>query len=319
MKKPHVLFVTEKYADGNPMWLSNSHHNLFGSLECSNLATYSNFYFEDHPQHLDDNLITFHRRLMPDLTVITLLANFPNNPTDKAFKAIASKGPLMFVWFDTVFSFIMKNAEAVSPYATINLVLDNPFCIPKDKFLTLWTPQDTRIYKDPGEDRDIDVSFVGSMSGYPDRNQMFNYLAANCGANIYRDGGQREGGLTPQEYASVMQKSKISLSFSKTRYGHQQTKGRIWEITSCGAMMMEDVNQGTGLWFEPFKDYVPFTSQEDMTDKINYYLSHPNEMAEIAGNGKKKAETHYNPKNWWSIIFNKCIYQITKLNQIKPN
>lgn len=308
MKKPHILFVTEKYTDGNPAWTSNSHHNLFGSLECSDLATYSNFFFEDNPDYLDDQLITYHRRLNPDLTIVTILADpkFKNNPTEKSFKTITDKGPLVFIWFDTVYKFVMEKVESLLSYATLNIILDNPYFIPNDKHIALWTPQDTRIYNDVGLARSIDVSFVGSTVGYKDRESYLKHLMSNSGINLHRDGGQRECNLSPNDYAKIMQQSKISLSFSKTRSALQQTKGRVWEVASCGAMLMEDINQGTNLWFEPFKDYVPFSSQEDMVDKINYYLNHEDKMIEIAGSGKKKTEIQYNPRNWWSIVLNRC-------------
>jgi spore maturation protein CgeB len=144
------------------------------------------------------------------------------------------------------------------------------------------------------------------MNGYKDRNDYLNHLMANSGAYIHRDGGQRERNLSPKEYAEAMQKSKISLSFSNTRNCLHQTKGRIWEVTLCGAMLMEDNNQGTQLWFDPYRDYVPFNSKEDLVDKTNYYLNHSDKMTEIANNGKNKSEMHYSARNWWSIVFNKC-------------
>jgi hypothetical protein len=307
-KKPHVLFVTEKYADHNPDWLSNSHHNLFGSLECSELATYSNFFLEENFEHMDDKLITYHRRLSPDLTVITILPSpsFANNPTDRAFAAISSRSPVVFIWFDSVHKYIMDKAIHLERFATLNVALDTPFFIPREKCIHLWTPQDTRIYRDPGFNRDIDISFMGSMNGYADRSETVSHLMMASSFHVHRDGGQREHNLTPQDYAKVMQRSKISLSFSKTRQGIHQTKGRLWEITLCGAMLMEDVNQGTNLWFDPFRDYVPFISRDDLVDKTNYYLSNPNKLAEIAANAKTKSEMHYSPKNWWAVIFSRC-------------
>lgn len=309
MKKPHVLFVTEKYADANPAWLSNSHHNLFGSLDYSELATRTNFFFEEHPYRLDDNLMTYHRRLSPDLTVVTILANpsYGGNPSHRAFEDLASRGPVVFIWFDAIQKFIMDRAKTLAPYSTLNVVLDHPFFTPEEKFMAMWTPQDPRIYNDPNFQRDIDVSFLGTVEGYSDRSSGIDYLSTNMpNALVHRDGGQRDRNLTPNDYAKAMQRSKISLSFSKTRNGYSQTKGRVWEITLCGAMLMEDANQGTGLWFEPFKDYVPFVSNEDLLEKANYYLNNPDKMAEIAGNGKRKSELYYSPKNWWSTIFDKC-------------
>jgi spore maturation protein CgeB len=196
-------------------------------------------------------------------------------------------------------------AMSVVDFASLSVVLDNPFYIPRDNFITLWTPQDTRIYNDLNLPRDIDVSFMGSINGYGDRSHNLNHLCSHCGANIKQLGGQREHNLTPQDYANHLQRSKISLSFSKTRNGLQQTKGRPFEITLCGAMLMEDANLGTSLWFEPFKDYVPFMSPDDLADKVNYYLSNPSKMAEITASGKQKSTFGYSPLNWWRIVLSK--------------
>jgi hypothetical protein len=200
MKKPHVLFVTEKYADANPAWLSNSHHNLFGSLDCSGLGTRTNFFFEDHPHRLDDNLATYHRRLSPDLTVVTILANpgYNGNPSLKTFEDMSNRGPIVFIWFDAVQKFIMDKAKSLARFSTLNVILDHPFFIPEEKFIHLWTPQDPRIYNDPGINRDIDISFLGSIDGYHDRAPTIEYLSVNMPYSIvHRDGGQRDRNLSP--------------------------------------------------------------------------------------------------------------------------
>jgi hypothetical protein len=306
MKKPTVLFVTEKWADCNPGGSpSNSHHNLFGSLECADLANYTNFFFEDHAPHIDDALITHHRRLKPDVTVVTMLPGYAHNPTARAFHAISKGSPIVFIWFDVVHRHIWDMAVSVNDFASLCVILDNPYFIPRDKYITLWTPQDTRIYNDPGHKRDLDVTFMGSINNYSDRSQYLNHLACHCGAVIRQAGGQREHNLPPADYAGHIQRSKISLSFSRTRNGLQQTKGRPFEIALCGAMLMEDCNLGTSMWFEPYKDYVPFTSPEDLVDKVNYYLSNPDKMSEITGQGKNKATNHYSPANWWRIVLGK--------------
>lgn len=286
--------------------LSNSHHNLFGSLECSDLATYSNFFFEENLNNLEENLVQHQRRLKPDITVITLLPGWNMNPSNQTFAAMADVSPLAFLWFDLAHKFVMDMAKNVEPYAKIQAVLDHPYYIPNSKYITLWTPQDTRVYNDPKLNRDIDVSFLGSVHGYNDRNSYLQHLVSHCGASILQQGGQREHNLSPHNYAKVMQKSKISLNFSKTRSGLQQTKGRLWEVTLCGALLMEDCNLGTSHWFQPFKDYVPFCSNEDLLDKINYYLNNPEKAAEITAEGKRKSENHYSPTNWWNILINSC-------------
>lgn len=306
MKKPHVLFVTEKYCDCNPGGsLTNSFHNLFGSLDCSELATHTNFFFEDHIDRMDDNLIRKFRDAKPDLAVITLLPGYQHNPTSVAFSYMANVCPLVFIWFDIAHPSIKEMANNVESYSKVNVVLDAPH-VANDKYIFLWTPQDTGIYKDRRLKRDIDVTFLGSVNGYEDRKTHLHHLLSR-GVNVHQYGGQREHNLTPYDYATLIQRSKISLNFSKTRCGMRQTKGRLWEVTLCGALLMEDDNLTTNNWFQPMRDYVPFTSPDDLVDKANYYLTHPDEADEIAASGRLKATLQYSPRNWWNAVISKAM------------
>jgi spore maturation protein CgeB len=139
---------------------------------------------------------------------------------------------------------------------------------------------------------------VGWVNGYLDRMDTLRFL----GKRVLVDGGQRYKNLTPKDYARILQRSKISLNFSKTRVGISQLKGRPWEVTLCGAALFDS---GTNLWFEPFKDYVPFNSNDDLVEKLDYYLDNPLELTEIANRGKNKSETLYSPKNWWARVLNR--------------
>ncbi len=48
-RRPRVLFVTERWTDGNPeLGPTNAEHNLFGSLESTGLAAQDRFHFDDY-------------------------------------------------------------------------------------------------------------------------------------------------------------------------------------------------------------------------------------------------------------------------------
>src|SRR5581483_6247280 len=101
--------------------------------------------------------------------------------------------------------------------------------------LSIFTPQDPRIYYDPKITRDIDVSFVGCESDYRRlhisslKNEKYLYYKFTSLQNSSTT-------LPVTEYANIFQKSKIVLNFSKSGSDKVQLKGRIFEVLHCGAL-----------------------------------------------------------------------------------
>ncbi len=88
---------------------------------------------------------------------------------------------------------------------------------------------------------------------------------------MYQSGGHKEKRLSIDEYACVYERSKVALNFCYDPNGMVQIKGHVFEATSCGAMLMEADNPQTAKLFEPMVDYVPFTDETDLVEKVRYY------------------------------------------------
>lgn len=306
--KPHVLFVTEKWCDGNPnAGLTNSEHNLFGSLETSGLATQDRF-------HPDEYCLQNHRpfntplllkciKCNPDLIILT----WPCTPKSKILKQIKERLriPMVALWWDSVNH--MEEAESILPFVELNVVVDSTTaylrrtCQP-EKYMPMWTPQDPKIFYNPNLHRDIDVCFVGTMRNHPDRLAGVFALRLN-GIDVYQTGGQRECRLSVDEYARIYMRSKIALNFCYHPNLSAQFKGRVIEVTLCGAMLLETENPETAKWFEPMVDYVPFTDETDLVEKVRYYLAHDSERMEIAARGHQKAKERYTGEMFWKTVF----------------
>lgn len=140
------------------------------------------------------------------------------------------------------------------------------------------------------------------MKGHPDRYAGISALRANA-IDVYQTGGQREHRLPVDEYARIYMRSKIALNFCYHPNGMAQLKGRIFEATSCGAMLMEADNPETAKLFEPMVDYVPFTDETDLVEKVRYYLAHNSERMEIAAKGHQKATEKYTGEMFWKTVF----------------
>lgn len=311
--KPHLLFVTEKWCGCNPKYgLTNNEHNLFGSFKSSLLGTHDVFhgdeYFLLHNLACDEALVNECRDSQPDLLVLSWFPIYPMYPKLETLSLIRSKLqiPMVAIWFDTVSDWVMHCAELVVPFINLNVVLDSTIAYLKhtnqpEKYLPIWTPQDPCLFSNPNLNRDISISLVGSRSGRPDRLAGISALQQNR-INVYQTGGQREERVSVEEYALLYKRSQIALNFGTT---NSQYKGRIFESTLCGAMLLESENHETANWFEPMVDYVPFKDEADLVDKAKYYLEHDAERMSIAANGHQKAKEKYTGYTFWKTILEK--------------
>jgi hypothetical protein len=304
----HVLFVTEKWYDGTPDGgPTNSVHNLFGSLEASGLSTQDTCHPDEYrlqnKRPFDTALLLKCIKSSVDLIVLT----WPGTPELKTLKFIKERLqiPMVAIWWDSVNH--MEEAESFLPFVVVNVTIDSATShIGKtrqpEKYLPMWAPQDSRIYWNPGLQRDIDVSFTGTMAGHPDRIAGISALRSN-GIEVYQTGGQNECRLSVDEYARMHMRSKIALNFCYHPNGVAQVKGRVFEVLLCGTMLLEAENVETARLFEPMIDYVPFSDEKDLVDKVRYYLDHDAEREEIAANGHQKAKEKYSGEIWWKIVF----------------
>lgn len=310
--KPHVLFVTEKWCDCNPSCgISNSEHNLFGSLETSGWATQDRFHpdeyhFQNH-RPFDTALLLKCIKSNPDLIILT----WPGTPKLKTLKLIKERLriPMVAIWWDSVNH--MEEAESFLPFVELNIVVDSTTAYLRrtyqpEKYMPMWSPQDPRIYYNPNLHRDIDVCFVGTMTDHPDRLAGISALISN-GMDVYQTGGQRDCRLSVDEYARTYMRTKIALNFCYHPNSIAQLKGRVFEVTLCGAMLLEADNSETAKWFEPMVDYVPFTDETDLVEKVKYYLAHDAERIEIAARGHQKAKELYTGEMFWKTVFRRCL------------
>jgi len=306
--RPHVLFVTEKWCDCNPeKGLSNNDHNFFGSLESTGLSTQDHFFFDEycleHGSHCDEALLQYCISTRPTLLAYTWCdSSYCPLLTTLHFIRTRLHIPVVAIWWEAV-----EMIGKAIPYVDLNVNLSGhtlPWIVEQEKNLLLWTPQDPRVFLDRRKNRDIDVSFIGSVrkSHYVDRHAGLAALK-NSGMHVFRAGGQREKPVSIQEYASFFQRSKITLNFSLGSDGVHHFKGRVLEALLCGAMLLEQTNPETPIWFTPFTDYVPFEDTDDLIEKVRYYLGNEDERQLIATHGHAKAQELYNAMAFWNRIF----------------
>ena len=314
-----ILFVTEKWCEGNPsMGLTNNYHNLFGSLENCNFKNieFSIVHIDEYSllkkQHIDNFLPKFCVTYKPDVIIFSLLGKSPLNPTAKSYKAIKDLNiKTIFMWPDMRPDWGIAEVEDLEKenFSDLHVCWGSEKIIPTqhgDKIMWMWAPQDDSLYK-PVKEQDIPVSFIGSTRHY-ERQVYLSQLIKN-GVQIFLDGGQREKGLTPEQYASYIGRSKISINFPASDVG-DQCKGRVWEILSSRSMMLERKNEATKKMLTPGHDYIEYENVEDLQNKITYYLNNPEERDRIALQGHLTYKDKYTASHFWKKTLGAIGYEI---------
>ncbi len=133
-----------------------------------------------------------------------------------------------------------------------------------------------------------DVCFRGSLSGvHIYRRRLLNFLQ-DSGVNL--DLAQKPYIASLEDYA----KSKIVLNCS----GGGDTNRRIFEVLMAGGFLLTDrLSSQTGLQrlFQEGVHLECYGSPEELLEKINYYLAHPEEAEKIALAGHQKLVNEYHP------------------------
>ena len=302
-----VLFITEKWCDGNPkMGLTNHYHNLFGTLESLNIVDIGIFHYDEFTmntgKHVDAIIPEVIDQFDPSVVVVSHLGSSPLNPTLDSYRHIANIGKkIIFVWPDTRGDIIDTISE-LKPFVALNVSIacENEKSI-SGNHVWLATPQDPKLYSYDSH-KQYEASFIGSLTGYTHRGPYLKY-ALEKGCPLTISGGQREHALAPQEYATMIKKSKISINFAEAAVkGTYQLKGRVTETLACGTLLLEHKNPVTSRILKSGTHYVEFENKHDLVEKINYYLQNEKEREEIAKSGFNFYNKNFSPRVFWNTI-----------------
>ncbi|MBO6214297.1 MAG: glycosyltransferase family 1 protein, partial [Lachnospiraceae bacterium] len=104
------------------------------------------------------------------------------------------------------------------------------------------------------------------------------------------------------EMPYVFRDSRINLNITlrSIKYGIPL---RCMDILGCGGFLLTNYQPDFLIDFVPGQDFVYYEDMDDMLGKIDYYLSHESERADIAAAGADKARTLFSLKAVYERIF----------------
>lgn len=324
--KPHLLILRYRYYSQNKaMGDSTEKFMLDGTLAASQLATFDVLCYDTDfaPSPLGDlQLLAKCDRIQPDAIILSSWWYQLHHPSIETLRFLRERWhtPLIAIWWDTCVKDFWRLVEPVLPFVDLNIVPDNPSLrfmdrnsVYFERFLPLWIPLDPGIYNCDNINRDIPVCFLGQVEGYRSNRMEYIQHILDQKIPIYLSTANRDSQPSHTDYENILKRSRMGINFSYSVDCHQ-LKARVFETMLCGAMLMESDNDQTSRYFVPMKDYVSFSSKNDLLEKLHYYLEHEDERAEIAARGEQKAREHYNHIEFWRVVLDR-LAQIQKASQ----
>lgn len=130
--------------------------------------------------------------------------------------------------------------------------------------------------------RSLDIGFVGNISRAHRATARQRRLSMLSGMFRMND---PYGQYSPLEVGSTYSQSKIVFNTSIAG----DVTMRIFEGTACGALMLTDaVKNGLTDLYVPNEEIVVFENDDDLVNKVRFYLAHDNEREKIADAGKRR-------------------------------
>ncbi len=141
----------------------------------------------------------------------------------------------------------------------------------------------------------IAQSFIGSELAETERTRLLNTLAEYYKVDLYTfsdttplQGVQvHEGVKTLTEMPLVFHESKINLNITMRPIATGLSL-RLFDVCGCGRFLLTNWQEELPELYEPGVEAEYFGSKEELLDKVDYYLAHDEDRAEIARRGYER-------------------------------
>lgn len=148
--------------------------------------------------------------------------------------------------------------------------------------------------------KDVDVSFVGGIS--PNHGKAvpgLEFLARHTPIQFFgygADGLAHDSPIRPRHHGEVwgldmyraLARSRITVNRHIDVAEGNANNMRLYEATGMGALLLTDRKANLGELFEVGKEVVAYSSPEEATELIHYYIRHPEEATAIAQAGQQR-------------------------------
>lgn len=95
----------------------------------------------------------------------------------------------------------------------------------------------------------------------------------------------------------TLRRGRISFNAEIDLAGGEAGNMRLFETTGVGAFLMTQHHANIGRYFEPDREIVTFSSEEEFLEKARYYIEHDAEREAIAERGMRRCQTEHSLEN----------------------
>lgn len=158
------------------------------------------------------------------------------------------------------------------------------------------------------------VSFIGTA--YGNRPQWIASLGKH-GINVDCFGhGWKNGSVPATDIPAIMRDSIISLNFGDSGMvmsglvpgRSRQIKARIFEVPGAGGFLLTEYADGLGDWYKIDTEICAFDGLPELVEKINFYLTYPEERDCIAMAGYIRTRDEHTYELRLGSIFNRAVH-----------
>lgn len=237
----------------------------------------------------DRQLIGLCKKEKPDVTIFSKCNQMHYSVVDECNKI----GKTVFWYMDATNNFDIELQEKIKRSTValfgLGLIAEMSLKLNKNSYFLDQCPDDKMNFMLNEFEYKYDTTFIGQISGvnvHSDREHYKEVIGFNHFDNVH--------GL---EHNNIVNQSKINLNFSHT--DGAGTSVRVYKILAAGGFLLttpwkeNSMNQS----FTVGKDFDIFTNENELRNKIDYYLNNEEKRNEIRLHGHQTVQ-QYLPKNW---------------------
>lgn len=167
------------------------------------------------------------------------------------------------------------------------------------------------IYKAQDTPYQYDVTFVGQV--HSNRKSIINTLKKN-GIQITCFGADWPNGrIDQEEMIAVFNQSRINLNLNNSstnkwyrfwKKDRDQIKGRNFEVPGSGGFLLTGNADNLEKYFVPGKEIGLYASEDQLTERIKYYLENESEREAIKTAGYRRSQEEHSYSRRFEVIFN---------------
>ena len=169
---------------------------------------------------------------------------------------------------------------------------------------------DINKFRPLGLKKKYEVFFLGTPKG--DRlkymrsllKKKVNFVLGGAGWDTYPEFKKHYLGKIPdEEVIKLMNQSKINLCFSQNFFSSPHVLERSLAVNACNAFALTEYVEGYFPKFTEGKDFATFKNEEELFEKINYYLKNEKEREQIAKRAYDKVTKNFSNQKMLNDAF----------------